>query len=333
MRFGPRWQGLLRELRVGDGEGLARFELDERFSPERERMALHPALLDAATGVALLLGVEGSYLPLGYEEIRVHAPLPREVYSHFRLHRDSGREALACDVSLLDADGLERVTVHGYTLRRVEPQALSRALEKAPRTAVAAPGDGILNVYSEGIAPSEGVRVLDRLLSLDVRGPQILVSTRDFPALLRQASSITRRQVLTAMDRLSSQVPVHARPNLPVPYVAPRNDIEEKVTAVVGAVLRLERVGIHDSFFDLGGDSLMATNVVSRLNDIFEVELSLRTVFESPTATELSVAIVQRQAVQMDAQDLVTALEEVESLSPEELGRLLGEMTSDEVSA
>ncbi len=111
--------------------------------------------------------------------------------------------------------------------------------------------------------------------------------------------------------------PVHARPHLPVPFAPPRNEIEESVAALMGTLLRVEEVGIDDSFFDLGGDSLLASHLISRLNDSFTVELSLRAVFESPTAATLALAIVQQQASQVDETELAAMLA---SLATEELG-------------
>src|SRR4029077_17915482 len=62
-----------------------------------------------------------------------------------------------------------------------------------------------------------------------------------------------------------------------------------------GELLRVETVGIHDSFFDLGGDSLLAAHLVARLNQELGAELTLRSIFESPTAAELAVALAARQ--------------------------------------
>jgi amino acid adenylation domain-containing protein/non-ribosomal peptide synthase protein (TIGR01720 family) len=71
-------------------------------------------------------------------------------------------------------------------------------------------------------------------------------------------------------------------------YMAPRTPIEERLTRIWSEVLAVERVGIHDDFFELGGHSLLATSIVSRLTQAFDVELSLRDLFENPTVAALA---------------------------------------------
>ncbi len=86
---------------------------------------------------------------------------------------------------------------------------------------------------------------------------------------------------------------------LPVPgdsdandrYVAPRNAIEEKITAVWAEVLNKPNVGVLDDFFELGGHSLLATQVVSRLRDTLGVQLAIRTLFEAPTPEALALRL------------------------------------------
>jgi amino acid adenylation domain-containing protein len=75
------------------------------------------------------------------------------------------------------------------------------------------------------------------------------------------------------------------------PYEAPRTAVEEVVAGIWAEVLKQERVGVNDNFFALGGHSLIATQVVSRLRDAFDVELPLRSLFAASTVAELSKQI------------------------------------------
>jgi len=89
------------------------------------------------------------------------------------------------------------------------------------------------------------------------------------------------------IDRKALPSPTGLRPELEAAYVAPRTEIERTIAAIWQAVLRLEKVGIHDNFFEVGGYSLLATQVISRINKAFQVELSLRSFFEDPTIAGL----------------------------------------------
>jgi amino acid adenylation domain-containing protein len=78
-------------------------------------------------------------------------------------------------------------------------------------------------------------------------------------------------------------------------YVAPRTAIEEILVNIWSEVLHVERIGIHDNFFDLGGHSLLAMQVLSRIGEVFRVsiEAALHRIFESPTVASLAECIEQ----------------------------------------
>ena len=95
-------------------------------------------------------------------------------------------------------------------------------------------------------------------------------------------------------------------------YVAPRTPVEEIIAGIFSEVLSVERVGIYDNFFDLGGHSLLVTLVVSRLREAFHVELPFRTVFDSPSVVDLSLAIAQSIMENENGAGIAELLEDAE---------------------
>ncbi len=77
--------------------------------------------------------------------------------------------------------------------------------------------------------------------------------------------------------------------------VAPRTELERTVATAMQAVLKMPDIGVHDDFFSLGGHSLLAARLIGQLNRDLDVQLSLRTLFESPTVEKLTAAIEQHR--------------------------------------
>jgi acyl carrier protein len=71
-------------------------------------------------------------------------------------------------------------------------------------------------------------------------------------------------------------------------FVPPRDSLERSIAKIWHEVLELEQIGVHDNFFDVGGHSLKAMQVVSRLRKIFRSEIVLRDMFDFPTIAELA---------------------------------------------
>ncbi|MUG92983.1 amino acid adenylation domain-containing protein [Scytonema sp. UIC 10036] len=78
--------------------------------------------------------------------------------------------------------------------------------------------------------------------------------------------------------------------------VEPRTEIERQLASLWKQVLRVPVLGIHDNFFKLGGHSLLATQLISRVQDVFELELPLRSLFENSTVASLGECIAQAQS-------------------------------------
>ena len=142
---------------------------------------------------------------------------------------------------------------------------------------------------------------------------------RDLPTLIEQVRAHTKAEILEEIGKLQSQRTKHPRPNIRTTYVGPANDTHRELAGIWEEMLVLEQVGIYDNFFDIGGDSLLATQLIARVAETFHVNISLSTLFEAPTIAELSVSILQKQAEQADDETLTRLLEEVQGLSDEEL--------------
>ena len=141
-----------------------------------------------------------------------------------------------------------------------------------------------------GMTPSEGVAALHRILSQPAL-PQVIVSAQDFPAYLEQSRAVRATHSLETLAQVRLATSVHPRPPLAQAYVAPRSEVERRIAAIWQEVFGVEPVGIHDDFFALGGESLIALQLLNRLRAAFQVDLSLRRFFEAPTIAGLSAVM------------------------------------------
>ncbi|KUI06088.1 non-ribosomal peptide synthetase [Mycobacterium sp. IS-3022] len=175
----------------------------------------------------------------------------------------------------------EQVKIRGYRIELGEIQAAVASLDGVAEAAVIAredrPGDKRLVAYIIGTANPGTVRA-----ALAERLPGYMV-----PA----AVVVLEALPLTVNNKLDTRA-------LPAPeysdtdhYRAPTTAVEELLTGIYAQVLDVERVGIDDSFFDLGGDSLSAMRLIAAVNSSLDGDLSVRTVFEAPTVAQLAPRI------------------------------------------
>jgi amino acid adenylation domain-containing protein len=129
------------------------------------------------------------------------------------------------------------------------------------------------------------------------------------------------------VDKRSLPDPGKERPELDTAYVPPTTPIEEKLAEIWSEVLSLDQVGICDSFFDLGGHSLIATRLVSKVIERFQLELPLQSLFATPTIAEMAAVIAKHQAKKIGEPELDRILAELESISEEKARQLLADAT------
>ncbi len=90
------------------------------------------------------------------------------------------------------------------------------------------------------------------------------------------------------VDRRRLTIPDEARPDLATEYVAPRTEVEQVVASIWQQVLQVEKVGLHDNFFDLGGHSLRMLQVNGKLREAFHQDISMIEMFQYPTVDALA---------------------------------------------
>ena len=141
------------------------------------------------------------------------------------------------------------------------------------------------NFLESSLLPKEGAEVFSRILHNQL--PQVLISTIDFSAKIEQTVYLFKQELASS--------PTHSRPQLSNSYVTPRNWIEQKIADTWQEILGIKEVGIYDSFLDLGGDSLIAIQIVSCLSDIFAIKFSVASLFASPTIAEIAENLERQQ--------------------------------------
>ncbi|MFL6261090.1 MAG: amino acid adenylation domain-containing protein [Thermoanaerobaculia bacterium] len=142
---------------------------------------------------------------------------------------------------------------------------------------------------ARAILPAEGIEALGGALALGAA--QVVVSPQDLETVIELAETTDDLAQRLAQGDAAASAASHQRPDLPQAYVAPRDELEREIASVWQEVLGLERVGVHDAFAELGGDSLLGIRVLSRLRERLAIEIPLRLLFERPTPAELAPAV------------------------------------------
>ncbi len=112
--------------------------------------------------------------------------------------------------------------------------------------------------------------------------------------------------------------PKKNRPDLPMPYVAPTTATERILVEIWSEQLGVDKVGVHDGFLELGGDSLLAARVVARVRQAVAAELSASRLLEATTVCIMSELIENQMLNTSPATQLDLLLGEIEALSDEE---------------
>ena len=182
----------------------------------------------------------------------------------------------------------EQVKIRGYRIELGEIQAALTRLDGVDQAVVIAredrPGDKRLVGYITGSADPTAARaaLAERLPQYMV--PAAVVALDQFPLAVNGK-----------LDARALPAPEYQDFD---PYRAPAGKVEETLADIFAQVLGGVRVGADSSFFNLGGDSLSAMRVISKINTTFDIDLSVRTLFDAPTVSGLSVQLDRHKAEQ-----------------------------------
>jgi amino acid adenylation domain-containing protein len=274
---------------------------------------LHPVPI----GVAGELYIGGDCLARGYRNrpgltADRFIPNPFSASAGARLYRTGDLARYLADAGIEFIGRVDsQIKVRGF---RIEPGEIEVTLAQHPAVHEAVvvargdtPGDRHLVVYFVPCT-KEAVAVADLRSFLAGRLPEYML-----PQILVQLD----RWPLTGSGKLNRQAlpaPGGARSDVET-FIAPQTALERILAMMYADVLKLKQVGVHDNFFtDLGGHSLQATQLVSRVRDNLQVELPLRSVFDNPSVLKLAQVLLagdssQRSTIEKTA-ELLLALSE-----------------------
>ncbi len=200
------------------------------------------------------------------------------------------------DLARLRADGLlefvgrkdNQVKVRGY---RIELEVVEAALEQLPgvaQAAVRAVPDGCGDWKLIGYVETK----TDVNLSTAVLRRQLAEFVPDYMIPVRLVEMAELPLGSTGkVNPAALPNPGRSRPELDLPYAAPRTSTEIELAQIWSELLDIEKIGIDDSFFDLGGQSLLAASVAARIHAVFQIDIPLKILFEAATVATLAEKI------------------------------------------
>lgn len=297
LNFGPRWQ-VLRDVKYGEQEALARLSLSDAFAEEQSDYKIHPSLLDIATGYAMKLirGYSGStsqlWVPVSYHSYCYYKALPQQVYSWVRNHQDNTveKDFASFDITLFDSRGQVLAEVNKLTIKKLVGEVdftgdVPARVEQEVSTADRGTGElrqlspaelAFQHNLSQGILPEEGSKAMFALLN-HASATEVIVSSLPLEALVKEVEATA-----ATLHKEESETKF-SRPDLDNDYVAPRDDIENTLVGFWEELLGVDQVGIEDSFFDLGGHSLVAVRLFAKIQQVYDVDYPISILFEAPT--------------------------------------------------
>lgn len=257
----------------------------------------------AAVGVPGELLIGGPQVALGYIGLEAETQakfIPDPFAANGRVYRTGDRVRFLEDGILQFVGRTDRqIKLRGH---RIEPDAIEHVLnlhEDVADTAVITQPDPQNNLQivayvipRNGRLPDKQSLISHLRLQLPVYMlPAAFVTVDQFPKTTHGKIDYRALPAPTFQAQGTSQ------------YEAPRSPIEETVAGLFSELTNVPKIGLYDNFFQLGGHSLLITQLASRIHTIFETELSLRALFENPTVIDMAILIEEKMLEKLEALD------------------------------
>ncbi len=178
----------------------------------------------------------------------------------------------------------------------------------------------------KGITPGKGIEILGKILTVNSPN-QILVSVDDINNSIEKWL-LKKHDEINEEDENEGNV-FHERPELDTEYIEASTDLEREILTEWQKLLGIEKIGVNDNFFDLGGDSLIGTQLVSGMRNKFNVDIPLVAVFENATIKGIANLIEIHSPDKNKTEEIANVLSELENLSEEEILKKLEESKTD----
>ena len=215
-----------------------------------------------------------------------------------------------------------RFKIRGHSIQAEEVELALLKIPEISQAAVAARKDGLGDdrlvayiVFVRTPAPTvTRLRHLLKELLPDYMVPTTFVTLKSLPAMPNGK-----------VDRQRLPLPTKARPELNCPYSEPGTAIESVIAKIWSDSLGIDAIGKHDNFFDLGGDSLIASKIVSNLNQIFPWSLAASEFFASPSVAGNSESLKAKEPRAGQTDKVARAFLRIEAMSAAEISQAVND--------
>ncbi|MDE9539676.1 type I polyketide synthase [Xenorhabdus bovienii] len=285
-----RWNNHQEMFQGDNNEWLIHIELDPAYSGDFTRYQYHPAIIDAASIRGIINVTKDEFLPISYGHVTYYSSLSPDCYAHVKLKGAYQPQdpSIVMDIIFFSTEGSPLLKLEKYTLIKLSPDNLSvesgYVLTNKEDTLPVK-----VNLADKDILFYEGLDALKRQF-LHLEFDQLVVVTSDLHQLIDESVPEHNDNIVETLNETERNI--HTRPALSVDCVEPENDIEREIVKIWQLTLGIYGIGVDDNFTELGGNSLLAVQIISAVSNAFEIDIRVDLFYQDQTVRGLSELII-----------------------------------------